>query len=80
MVGPRDHCDVHMAWPPWFFPIIRGRVRLSTNHRSLWQLLVYRGIRPWLTSTFEELIVYCCTILFLSKKITSDFLSPSAPL
>src|SRR5215471_618170 len=40
----------------------------------------YRVIRPWLTSTFDELIVYCRTTLLLSKKITSDFLSPSAPL
>ena len=40
----------------------------------------YRVIRPWLTSTFDELIVYCRTTLLLSKKITSDFLSPSEPL
>jgi hypothetical protein len=41
---------------------------------------IYRVIRPWLISTFEELTVYCRTTLLLSKKITSDFLSPSAPL
>src|SRR5262249_33782347 len=40
----------------------------------------YRVSRPWLMSTFDELIVYCRTTLVLSKKITSDFLSPSAPL
>src|SRR5229473_7144658 len=28
----------------------------------------YRAIRPWLTSTFDELIVYCRTTLLLSKK------------
>jgi hypothetical protein len=28
----------------------------------------YRVIRPWLTSTFDELIVYCRTTLLLSKK------------
>ena len=40
----------------------------------------YRVIKPWLTSTFDELIVYCRTTLLLSKKTTRDFLSPSAPL
>src|ERR1700751_2367807 len=40
----------------------------------------YRVNRPWLMSTFDELTVYWRTTLVLSKKMTSDFLSPSAPL
>ena len=61
----------------------RPLARFSGHHRDAERPSSYRNyrvIRPWLTSTFDELIVYCRTTLLLSKKITSDFLSPSAPL
>jgi hypothetical protein len=61
----------------WTRTVRDRQINTSTRQRKL---QLYRVNRPWLTSTFDELIVYCRTTLLLSKKITSDFLSPSAPL
>jgi len=55
-------------------------LRIQACRRTSPSRAFYRVIKPWLTSTFDELIVYCRTTLLLSKKITRDFLSPSAPL
>src|SRR5262249_13409785 len=65
-------------WCSLFEFVLDKQINVLAARHS--KLRSYRVIRPWLTSTFDELIVYCRTTLLLSKKITSDFLSPSAPL